>query len=178
MSIDYKLKRSGRAKRLRITIEKDASVLVVAPHWVGSSVIEKFVSEQRYWIERQVLRWKSKVKLLEPSGVVQGSYEACKSRSIKFVKGRVKHYAVLYGFEYNKIRVKQTTSQWGSCSADKNLSFTYKLLFLPEELADYVVVHELCHTRYMSHGQRFWGMVRGILPDYRERQKKIKDFIL
>ena len=63
----------------------------------------------------------------------------------------------------------------GSCAANGNLNFNWLLILAPPEVLDYVVVHELCHRREMNHSQAFWKEVEKILPDYRERQKWLKD---
>jgi len=169
----YTLRRSARAKRLRIQIEPDATVTVVAPHRLGVRKIDQFVHEQRLWITRQLVRQKRQKRM-----TLEGSFEQYKARAKKFVRDRVKYFAELHGFEHGRVSVKQTTSQWGSCSAEKNLSFSHKIYFLPPELADYVIVHELCHTREMNHGKRFHALFRHVQPDYKKRRALLKKYLL
>ncbi len=85
------------------------------------------------------------------------------------ITARVQHFATEYGFEYGRIAIKDQKRCWGSCSAKQNLNFNYKLLFLPPELLDYIVVHELCHLRHLHHRPTFWEEVEKIMPEYRER---------
>lgn len=73
-----------------------------------------------------------------------------------------------------KITVRDNLSRWGSCAPDGAISLNFKLLFMPEEVLDYVIVHELAHTRYRSHGPRFWALVEKALPDHRERRSWLK----
>ncbi len=89
---------------------------------------------------------------------------------------RIQKYADITGLTYNKVTVKDVTSHWGSCSAEKNLNFNYRLGMLPVELADYVIVHELCHTVEMNHSQRFWDVVEKFVPDYKARRKELKTY--
>jgi len=91
---------------------------------------------------------------------------------------RIGFYCAEYGFQYNAVRVKAMRSQWGSCSPKKNLNFNVKIMFLPDTLVDYVVVHELCHLKELNHGKRFWNLVERILPDYLEREKELKRYVL
>lgn len=70
------------------------------------------------------------------------------------------------GLKYNKISIKDTTSRWGSCSQDKNLSFSWRLVLAPREVMEYVVVHEVCHLVEMNHSARFWNLVHKTCPDY------------
>ncbi|MBP3204982.1 MAG: M48 family metallopeptidase, partial [Lachnospiraceae bacterium] len=67
-------------------------------------------------------------------------------------------------------------TRWGSCSSDGNLNFNCRLLFVPKELVDYVVVHELAHRRHMDHSPAFWQEVETYMPDYRERRKQLKQY--
>jgi predicted metal-dependent hydrolase len=70
------------------------------------------------------------------------------------------------GLKYNKISVKDMSSRWGSCSQDKNLSFSWRLVLAPREVMEYVVVHEVCHLVEMNHSSRFWNLVHKTYPDY------------
>ena len=78
--------------------------------------------------------------------------------------------------DYNRIAVRAAKTRWGSCSAQGNLNFHWKLVLMPPEILDYVVVHELAHRKEMNHSQRFWAEVERILPDYKARRKWLKEF--
>ncbi|MDE6411652.1 MAG: M48 family metallopeptidase, partial [Clostridia bacterium] len=79
-----------------------------------------------------------------------------------------------YGFEYSRIRISSARPRWGSCSKNGVLSFTCFLAFVPPELAFYVAVHELSHTRYFNHGKNFWREVERVLPDWRYLRKELR----
>jgi predicted metal-dependent hydrolase len=89
---------------------------------------------------------------------------------------RLSHYATHYGFVYQRVAIRDTRRSWGSCSSRGNLNFSYKLLFLPPCLFDYIVVHELCHLRVLNHSQAFWDEVIAIMPDARERADTLRRF--
>ena len=72
---------------------------------------------------------------------------------------KVAKLAQRFGFSYNKITVKNIRSRWGSCSSLGNLNFSIYLMYLPDELVDYVILHELCHTVHGNHGAHFWAML-------------------
>ncbi len=74
-----------------------------------------------------------------------------------------------------RITVRDNISRWGSCSRDGSINFNLRLLFMPEGILEYVIVHELAHTKYRSHGSRFWGLVEKVMPDHRERRKWLKE---
>lgn len=77
-----------------------------------------------------------------------------------------------------KIRIRNNSSNWGSCSPRNNLSLNFALLFLPTELLDYVIVHELAHTRVRNHSRKYWALVERVLPDYQARKKELKAYLL
>ena len=77
--------------------------------------------------------------------------------------------------DYGRIAIKAAKTRWGSCSAQGNLNFHWKLILMPPAILDYVVVHELAHRIEMNHSPRFWTQVERILPDYRERRRWLKE---
>ncbi|MFH0884097.1 MAG: M48 family metallopeptidase [Candidatus Micrarchaeota archaeon] len=74
-----------------------------------------------------------------------------------------------------KVSLRDNTSRWGSCSADGSISLNFRLLFMPPDILRYVIVHELAHTRYRSHGPRFWALVEKIIPDHKEKRRWLRD---
>ena len=79
------------------------------------------------------------------------------------------------GVSYGSITVRDQKTRWGSCSAKGNLNFNWKLVLMPEEILEYVVVHELAHRLQMNHSTEFWDEVEKILPDYRKRRQWLKE---
>lgn len=84
-------------------------------------------------------------------------------------------YARLMGVAFEEIRIKDQKSRWGSCSGRGNLNFNWRLIMAPEPVLDYVVIHELCHLRYMDHSEKFWKLVESICPAYKQYRKWLKD---
>lgn len=88
---------------------------------------------------------------------------------------RVAYFAPAVGVKYGKITIRKQRSRWGSCSSAGNLSFNALLMLAPPEVLDGVVVHELCHIKQMNHSAAFYREVSRILPDYKERNKWLKE---
>ncbi len=97
-----------------------------------------------------------------------------KKEALLFVEGKLQTMADETNFPYKKIQIKNTSSRWGSCSSRGTLSFHYKILFLPQELQKYLLVHELCHLKEMNHSKRFWSLVKAEYPEYEEAKKRLK----
>lgn len=86
------------------------------------------------------------------------------------ISERVIWYARQHGFHYNKIRISGARTRWGSSSTTGTLSFTWRLVMAPLEMIDYVVLHELAHTRVRNHSPAYWAALAELLPDYKRRR--------
>lgn len=174
----YTIKRHARSRRVTISIHGDGRVVVTAPHRVSERAIDAFVVQKQFWIESTKQKQIEKRKQIIPHNALQLSYDACKARAKQLLKSRVDAMNMHYQFQYARISVKDLKSRWGSCSSKKNLNFHYKLLFLPLDLVDYVVVHELCHLKEMNHSEKFWTLVSEIVPDYKKKREEINKYLL
>lgn len=90
------------------------------------------------------------------------------------VENRLSFFNKIYKFNINRVAVKNTTSRWGSCSSKNNLNFNYKIIYLKPELADYLIVHELCHLGELNHSKRFWALVSKTIPSYAKISKELR----
>jgi len=92
-----------------------------------------------------------------------------KAQAALVLSQRILALSVQYGFTYQKIRISSARTRWGSCSSRGTLSFTWRLVMAPPEIVDYVVFHELVHTKIPNHSQAFWQGVAEIIPAYKQR---------
>ncbi len=99
---------------------------------------------------------------------------AHKESARKLVHERLEYFNQLYNFKYNKVAIRNQKTRWGSCSRRGNLNFSYRLALMEPRLADYIIVHELCHLKEFNHSQNFWDLVAQQFPDYRELRKRLK----
>ncbi|MEK7164970.1 MAG: M48 family metallopeptidase [Patescibacteria group bacterium] len=95
-------------------------------------------------------------------------------RARVLVKAKLEYWNQFYNFSYNHVASKAHKSRWGSCSRLKNLNFNCKIIFLPEALVDYIVVHELCHLQELNHGKNFWHLVGQAMPDWKIRRQALR----
>ncbi len=103
-------------------------------------------------------------------------YRAHKEAARQLILARLQYFNTHYGFQIKRVAIRNQRRCWGSCTSLGNLNFSYKLLFLPPELSDYVVVHELCHLKELNHSKAFWDLVAETLPDYEPRMKALKRY--
>lgn len=101
-------------------------------------------------------------------------YREHKEAARRTILERLDFYNQHYQYEWKRVAIRNQRRCWGSCSSLGNLNFSYKLLLLPDDLRDYIVVHELCHLKELNHGPRFWALVAETIPDYLERIRRLK----
>lgn len=96
--------------------------------------------------------------------------------SRRYFPAKVKYYAEKYGFKYGKLTFRNNISNWGSCSYDNNISLNIKLMKLPDEIIDYVILHELCHTVEKNHSAAFWKLVGRVCPGYAGLRNRLRKY--
>jgi predicted metal-dependent hydrolase len=101
--------------------------------------------------------------------------KALKLEAAQLLPQRLALLAERHGFSYKDVRIRKLVSRWGSCSKDGTITLSYYLMQLPWNLIDYVLLHELTHTKHMHHGADFWGPLGGILPDAKALKKQIRE---
>ncbi len=174
MKYDYILRRSRR-KSISIEVNKKLEIIVRAPLFVRKRDIDLFVYEKSDWIEEAINK-------VEARRAASNSLEHLTTEDVqelakqakKVIPLRVAYFADILGLEYGRISIRSQRTRWGSCSAKGNLNFNCLLMLVPEEIMDYVVVHELCHLIELNHSAAFWAEVERVLPDYKERRKWLK----
>lgn len=164
-----------KRKTLAIEITRDARVLVRAPYRMKNADIQKFVEEKREWIEKNLRLMKEK-QLNQPiEPLTMEEIKQLAEKAMVKIPQRVDYYAAIVGVTYGKITIRNQKTRWGSCSRKGNLNFNCLLMLAPEEVLDYVVVHELCHRKEMNHSKRFWNEVERVLPSYRKQESWLKE---
>lgn len=187
--VPHTIRISERATRVSIRIHKSKNrVEVVVPKkWqkkYSARVVENILEKKRLWIEKHLeknnVKQYDEKKHIGPQTprAARAHYEQHKGSAHALVLMRVEHFNTYYNFSYNAVRIKNTTSRWGSCSENKNLNFSYKILFLPEHLRDYIIVHELCHLEHLNHSPAFWLRVAELFPRYVEIRKELRQWQL
>lgn len=171
--INYSIKKSKRAKRMRLTVHYDGTVVVTTPSGIQSFVVQKLIDEKNNWILKKINFFKEQDLSLVRSNS-KADYLKHKDTALILIKQRISHFNECCDFSVNKICIRNQKTRWGSCSQKGNLNFNYRIVFLPEKLQDYIIVHELCHLKEFNHSRRFWALVCEIIPNYANIKKELK----
>jgi len=176
-TISYVVRRSTRARYVRMTIGVREGLVVTVPSYGGTHLVESFLREKATWILKHLRRMK-KFDGKKVLNVTQEEYEKNKNAFLNAIVARIEFFNSLYQFSYKKISIRNQTSLWGSCTRAGNLQFNYKLSHLSAEAIDYVIVHELCHLKEHNHGPRFWKLVAKTIPNYKAIRKSLHGYVM
>ena len=166
--MEYRILRSCR-KSIAIEITPRGELLVRAPSRMPKRDIQRFLESRQDWITHHLTKIPDVVPLTpeEHSDLIRAAKLSLPSKADS--------YAKQLGVTFGRITIRSQITRWGSCSAAGNLSFNCLLMLAPEEVQNYVVVHELCHRKQMNHSPLFWAEVEQILPDYRVQRTWLKE---
>lgn len=166
----------SRRRTIALEVTNDGRIILRAPWYATRWDIERFAASKEEWLNQALKRVEIRQK-------EEASYEKADPDQIqelakqakKVIPLRVAYYADQIGVQYGRIAIRHQKTRWGSCSSKGNLNFNCLLMLVPEEIMDYVVVHELCHLIELNHSPAFWAEVGKYIPDYKERRKWLKE---
>jgi predicted metal-dependent hydrolase len=124
---------------------------------------------QRQFLKPKVVMGKSTITVFPSEDAKRHRtllIDELRNQASEKIKRKVRYFADKYGFKIKKVAIKDTVSRWGSCSSDRNININWRLALAPTRVMDYVIIHELCHTKEMNHSPRFWALVESCMPDY------------
>lgn len=168
------IRKHARAKKITLSVREGNRVTVTVPKRVSYKTGKKFANKHKAWI-KQKLRQAGKItkKSILEKGTIQ-DYKRNKAQARKLVELKIERFNKHYNFRFKRIAIRNQRTRWGSCSENKNLNFNYRIIFLKEKHANYLVVHELCHLGQMNHSKRFWDLVAQTIPNYRQIAKEVR----
>lgn len=171
--LNIKLRRVRRARHLRLSIAADGRVLLTRPFWVSEKVARKFLAEKSDWLAE---KWRELQARPDNYFRRGGREEYLKNKEAArtLVLAKLEKFNQLYHFPIRRISIRDQRSRWGSCSKAGGLNFNYRIVFLPDDLADYLVVHEICHLGELNHRPAFWQLVARAVPDYEARRRRLR----
>ena len=166
------MRRSTRARRWRLEVPWGAPARLTVPQRMGAAAITRVLADHEQWIAHQRRRQAPRLGL-ERRGV---SVSEGRTAARELVSTLVDEEAARLGVVYERIRIGDQRTLWGSCSRRGVLSFNWRLVLAPPAVLDYVVVHELCHLRVPNHSAAFWRLVGDSRPAWREQRDWLRAY--
>ena len=169
--------RRKRTRRLTLSLERPGTLRVTVPYRVSYKEAGRILASNTGWVKRYLARVeKAEEKhraLMEDAGdAVEIDRDAAEAKLLS----RLRALSEEHGLEFNKAYIRKQKTRWGSCSSRNNISINITLAKLPDELVDYVILHELLHTKTKDHGRGFWSELDGILAGAEELDARLKDY--
>jgi len=148
------------SKNIRLSVSASRGLLLSYPWHVSIAKAQAFLDSHESWAQAALERARQRSQnkpTLSPEEI-----EDLRKKAKAELLPRLAQLAHQYNFCYNRSFIKNNKSNWGSCSGVNNINLNLRLVLLPEDLRDYVMLHELCHTRFKNHGDRFWALLESV----------------
>jgi len=167
---------STRAKYINISVKPFKGVRVAVPYGLSFRKAERLVYSKVPWIQKHL----DKMKRVEQEHIffLNSSVDIDKDKAKEKLVNRLNELAEKHGFTYNKIFIRNQRTRLGSCSSKNNINLNMKLVQLPDELIDYVILHELVHLKIMNHSKDFWTELDKFVGDAKALRSKLKRYQL
>jgi predicted metal-dependent hydrolase len=173
-SIEYELERK-RVKNINLRIRANGTVYVSANKRVSVKTIEEFLRRKSDFIISNLDKFEE-MKRNAPTERMRYSDEEC-LRVLWEIAENIYPLFIEYGIPFPKLIVKEMTSRWGSCAPRRGvITLNKRLLEVPRECAEYVVMHEFAHFIHLNHSKQFYGFLAGLMPDWKERKRMLEKF--
>lgn len=165
------LERSKRAKHINITIRSLNKIRVGIPFGVSFKKAEDVVHSKIPWIQKHLQKLQHQKNANPFDSIVVD-----REKARRILTARLAQFAEQYNFQYGKVFIKNQKTRWGSCSSKNNINLNMKLILLPNELMDYVIMHELVHTRIKNHSKEFWAELNRFVGNAKQLDRKLKKY--
>lgn len=176
--MDIVVIRSDR-RSFAIEIGRDKKIKVRVPRRASKAQIEEMLKAKHDWILKTLdkIEQRNTAEAREYEEAEQLSSEEVKKlkkEARNHLASLTEYWAEKIGVSYGRISIRGQKTRWGSCSSKGNLNYNYLLMLCPDDVIEYVVIHELCHRIYMNHSKRFWEKIEEFCPNYRQARKWLK----
>jgi len=166
--------RSKRAKHISISVKPFQGVRVAVPYGVPFDKAKQVARSKRSWMRKHLEKMKQAEK--EHDALTKNSIEIDRTKARNKLVNRLNELSKQHGFSYNKVFIRNQKTRWGSCSAKNNINLNMKLVRLPDEMIDYVLLHELLHTRIKNHTNAFWAELNRLVGDAKTKSKELNKY--
>ncbi len=158
--------KSRRSKRVIISVKSPTKIRVAVPRFISFRRAESLVLQKLDWINKQQNKYLKKINITKLT-------KSASPEEMLVVKKQVEHLANKYGFTFSKITLRKMSTRWGSCTTKNNISLNIGLVALTDELRDYIILHELVHTKIKNHSKEFWNELGNFIPNPKALNKKL-----
>ena len=170
------IQKNVRSRRVTLRVNPRRGVTVTIPYFVPYKAGLEFFLAKKDWVLKVQKQQRERIgaeHIPTPEEI-----ETLRKVAKEVLPKRLRELAAKYSFEYNSVRIKHNSSNWGSCSRKGNINLNLNLVRLPDELRDYVILHELCHLKRPNHGPQFHALLESLCPDHLAKQRALRGYRL
>lgn len=171
---DYKIIYSAR-KTLCIEVKIGGNLIIRAPFSTTKKQIEKFIIAQEDWIKKTISKQSARAENKYHRELSKDEIQELKIKAKEYIPSRIHYYSSIMNLTPIAVKITSAKTKFGSCSGKNSINFSYRLMLYPPEAIDYVIVHELAHIKHHNHSKEFYKLIEKYMPDYKEREKILKD---
>ncbi|MDR0919736.1 MAG: M48 family metallopeptidase [Oscillospiraceae bacterium] len=175
-TIEYELVRK-RVKNINLRIRPNGTVYVSANKRGSIKTIEDFLRKKSDFILTNLDKFE-KIKRNTPAERARFSDEECRRVLTEIAEKTYPHF-IKYGVPFPKLKFRDMTSRWGSCQPRRGIiTLNKRLLEVPRECAEYVVIHEFAHFIHLNHSKQFYEFLGTLMPDWKERRTLLREWLI
>jgi predicted metal-dependent hydrolase len=166
-----------KTKNIRIAIKSNLQITVSFSRYCSLKKAQKFFESKIIWAKNSLQKLAYRQTIYQREALPQLSAEDFLAKNHYLIL-RCRELAQIHNFSLRKIILRRQKTLWGSCSSQNNISLNSNLAFLKDELIDYVILHELVHTKVKNHSRKFWDELERVLPNSRMLNRELKNIKL
>ena len=168
----------SKRKTLCLQVTSQGKFIVRAPKRTSPKFINDFIQKKQLWVQKTLQKITEKLAKNNHFRLTEEEVLKYKKKARVELQKRLEELSTETGLKYTKFRLSSAKTRWGSCSSKDVISLNWRLVFMPPEVIDYVVIHELAHTKEKNHSKNFWDLVAIYDPGFRVNRKKLKELSL
>ena len=165
------VRKNSLVKGVKFSISTSGRLMMTVPKYTSEFLAKRFLNSNR-----KVIREKLPIKNPAEQKTRDYQKKVLMKKAREYLPYRLEYFAKLYGYSYDKCRLMHANTRWGSCSSRRTISLNIGLMKVPENLRDYVILHELAHLNHMDHSKAFWAEVESHDKNYKKHEKSLKNF--
>lgn len=166
--------RSRRARIMNITVKSPDHVRVAVPRGVPVSRALAFARSKAEWLRDRLVEFRQLEE--EYQHLLDREARLDKDEARGMLVERLIELAEQHGFSFNRVSIRRQKTRWGSCSSGNNISLNMRTVLLPDRLRDYIILHELVHTKIKHHGRAFWRALDRMVGDAKELDRQLQPY--
>ncbi len=175
MESQIKVVRSRR-RSLSLTVDHEGQVIIKAPNHIKNEFIVDFVKQKKRWIQKNLAKVQVSKERVKTIDLSKEKLAILKSRSQEILSKETQEVGARMNLVPANIKTTSARTLWGSCTVDNIVRLNWRLLLVPQECREYVIIHELAHITHKNHSGEFWNLVGQHCTNYKELRQKLKEY--